>query len=260
VPTAAASGSSRCAGGPHERARARARSGARRPGIHRAPPPRAAGFSSGSHDRPARRAARVGQQLDHPRPSARNLASRSPTSTVTGIQARPACPTAAPSRRCRCPAAPPPAPRAVAALILARERADLGRALGEQRLAAPALDEAPRRDPARARRRAPVGEAARRARSDGVLDAGAGGDEHEPRHALGRLQRHVQSDAPAQRVAAQHEALGGAGEHVATQPANVIGPLRRRPPRRARAGRAPAAGSVPGRAPRSRRPRRDGCR
>ena len=48
----------------------------------------------------------------------------------------------------------------------------------------------------------------------GVLDAGGGGHEHEPRHALGRRQPDVQRDAPTQRVAAQAEALGGACEHV----------------------------------------------
>ena len=47
-----------------------------------------------------------------------------------------------------------------------------------------------------------------------ILDAGGSGDEHEPAHALGRGQRDVQGDAPAQRVAAQHEPLRAAGEHV----------------------------------------------
>ena len=69
-------------------------------------------------------------------------------------------------------------------------------------------------------------------------------------HALGRRERDVQRDAPAQRVAAQREALGRARRaRAATQPANVIG-RSRRPPRRARGGRAPAAGSVRGRAAR----------
>ena len=38
-----------------------------------------------------------------------------------------------------------------------------------------------------------------------VVDAGRGRDEHEPGHALGRGERDVQRDAPAERVAAQRE-------------------------------------------------------
>ena len=56
---------------------------------------------------------------------------------------------------------------------------------------------------------ASVSSAARRSLAQRrVLDAGGAGDEHEPADALGMRERDVQRDPPAQRVAAQHEALG----------------------------------------------------
>ena len=172
-----------------------------------------AGFSSGrpcppGHDR---RSSRVGEQLGHALARAPGTcASRSPTSDRRpASSARRGGPTAAPSR-------PVPMPaqhrgeraRAVAALVLARERADLGRVVGEQRLRAPALDElleghALELVGERVGRRAPRA----RARPSSSMPA-VRRDEHQPRDALGRGQRDVQRDAPAQRVAAEREALG----------------------------------------------------
>ncbi len=93
--------------------------------------------------------------------------------------------------------------RPVAALVLARERADLGGIVGEQRLRAPALDEVLERP-----RFELVGQLAGRtraaaARSRSSSMPAVARHEHEPRHALGRGERDVQRDAPAQRVAAQ---------------------------------------------------------
>ncbi len=101
----------------------------------------------------------------------------------------------------------------VAALILARERADLGRVLGEQRLRAPALDEVLVGVAFEIVGERSVGAPPLRALGV-VLDAGRRRDEHQTPHPLGRGERDVQRDAPALRVAAQREALRRARQHV----------------------------------------------
>ncbi len=102
----------------------------------------------------------------------------------------------------------------VAALILARERVDLGWVLGEQRLRAPALDELLERDALELVARVRSSASRRAARSRGSSMPALAGDEHQAGHALGRGQRHVQRHAPAHRVPAQREALRAAREHV----------------------------------------------
>src|ERR1035437_4381397 len=133
--------------------------------------------------------------------------------------------------------------RAVAALVLARERVDLGRIAGEQRLCAPALDEVLERDALQLVGQSMVGGTALDALCL-VLDPRGARHEHEPRYALGSSQRDVQRDAPPQRVAARHEALGSAREHVL----DAAGERNRLPTTPARVG----VGAMPGQIDRQR--------
>jgi 2-succinyl-5-enolpyruvyl-6-hydroxy-3-cyclohexene-1-carboxylate synthase len=102
---------------------------------------------------------------------------------------------------------------AVAQLVCTSEHAGVLRLIGEQRLGAPALDEVLERLVFQ-----PVGEQAvglPAARSLGlVLDARIGADQDQARHALGRGERDVQGDAPAHRIAREHEPFGAAFEHA----------------------------------------------
>jgi len=102
---------------------------------------------------------------------------------------------------------------AVAALILARERSRLRWFVGEQRLGAPALDEILEWSDFQLARELLVGLASRGALICG-LDARAARHEHKAPHPLGSGERDVQRHPPAERVAAQREVFGAAGEHV----------------------------------------------
>ena len=97
--------------------------------------------------------------------------------------------------------------RVVAQQIGAPERERARRRAGEQRLAAPALGELLDRAALGVGGEALVGGAALGPQR-GVLDPGRARDEHEPRDALRMRERDVQRDPAAERVAAQHEALG----------------------------------------------------
>ena len=101
----------------------------------------------------------------------------------------------------------------VAAVLLTREHVHLMRVCGEQRLAAPALDEALEGNPLEFVGQPPVGLAALGSLG-GVGDTGRARDQHESRHASGRRERQLQGDPATERVARQREALGRARQHV----------------------------------------------
>jgi len=101
----------------------------------------------------------------------------------------------------------------IAAVVFARELAGMLGLAGEQRLRAPALDEALEAAVLELAREGLVGDPALRA-ARLLLDAGARRDEHQPGHAARRAQRDLQGDATAQRVPAQRETRGRAGEDV----------------------------------------------
>lgn len=102
-------------------------------------------------------------------------------------------------------------------MVGAGERIDLGRILREHRLSTPSHNEVLDLTVLDLVRQATIGLAPAGSLS-GIVDAGRGRDQNEPRDPLGGGQGNVQGDASAHRVAGEHEALGAALEHALHAP------------------------------------------
>ena len=198
------------------------------------------------------------------RPSARNFASRSPTThRRRASSARRACshsgsispvPMPRSDRRQRARAGCGADPRAPARPTSGGSSANSGWARQRSMNSSNGTRLAARRA-RRSSARAPLGSLR------GILDAG-GAWTRAPAAARARARRARRAGRCARPASSRtaRSARGARRARAATQPANVIGRSHVGGLRRARAGRAPAAGSVRGRAARPRRPRRGGCR
>ena len=101
----------------------------------------------------------------------------------------------------------------VARLVGASERVDLRRVVGEHRLSPPALHEVLDRPLLDLLRQAMVA-LAPLAPLKWIVDAGGGGDQHEPSDPLGSDESDVQCDPAAHRVAGEREAIRTAMQHA----------------------------------------------